>query len=281
MEVRVWCSGRKGGSRGGVQRPNGWPDGAMLRVSGKRGGLVGSAHERILVGEATTGMADLDVKERDRLGRPKGDAPDRRVKIHLIIDTHKPRLHQFSACVRWELLLFQGEVVLPSEPIVFRPRTMLDKSGARRRDGRVRSNKGTIIGVQPSARPKLPKRSRGRSSKVGIRAQEKLDGVVWVRDGRPNGWRWRIVVPSDDSVEPRLGEIEDDGIEVVRLLEVKLVVAEPRRMHGAETEPGTGHWGGHRADGSGSATWRRVVESELKENRLKGLMLGKKDTGDG
>ena len=80
--------------------------------------------------EAAAGMADLHIHEGDDVAGPEGEAPDRGVQIHVLVDPDQPGFQQLSSLLSGEIGLGLGEVVLPSEPVAAVPRSEFDEGGA-------------------------------------------------------------------------------------------------------------------------------------------------------
>jgi hypothetical protein len=123
-------------------------------------------------------MADLDVDEGHVVFAAEGEAPDRRVEIHGIIDADQPRLHRVCTILGGKLCLFLLTLPLPPEPETLVPRDEPGEGWTRRETRWVRDDKGTVKGMKPAVRPQLPEACAGRIAIIDIRAEKKLEGVV-------------------------------------------------------------------------------------------------------
>lgn len=83
--------------------------------------------------------------------------------------------------------------MFPTEPIAGRPGRKLDEGRAGGGGIRVWRYEGTVIRVEAASRPEFPHALRrgSRSKEVGVRAKEKMDGIIGVGDSCPSrGGRW-------------------------------------------------------------------------------------------
>jgi len=128
----------------------------VVGVPWEGGGGGGGTAEGVEVREAAAGMADLHIHKADDVARPEGDAPDRGVQVHVLVDPDQPGFQQLTALLSGEVGLSLGEVMLPSEPVAAVPSCEFDEGGAGGEGGGIGSDKSSVIWVQAAGRPELP-----------------------------------------------------------------------------------------------------------------------------
>lgn len=68
----------------------------MVSIARKGGGRGSCTVEGIDVGEPTAGMVYLHIHEGDRVAGSEGEAPNRGIQVHEIINADQPRFHEVT-----------------------------------------------------------------------------------------------------------------------------------------------------------------------------------------
>jgi hypothetical protein len=168
-ELSISGSGGGGSCMGGVDGPELWPYGPDLGIARHVGRGEAVDLEGSLPGEEAAGGLDCHVNQGDCiLPIPKGQAPYRRVQLHVGVDTDEPGLLQDVPLIRGELLLLLCKVPLPLKPRLLRPGTVDDEGRAGVGDG----NKVACVfkGLEAARREELPKEEHPVGAVVHVRA---------------------------------------------------------------------------------------------------------------
>ena len=171
--------------------------------------MVAVTTKGVTPGEKPPRCLDCHSGEGDGVPGAKGEAPNRWVKIHVLVNPQEPRLSELPPLVRRELSLSCCKVPLSLQPMNPWPQSLDDEG----RSGSVEGHKGAGEAMQAARRKQFPKNPCMRQAIVVVRAGENLPLFIRVGESKPIRGRVRAGCLSDD-VMPGGWEVLENEVEV-------------------------------------------------------------------